>query len=68
MLVTTNNMRIEGDVFIPVDLRLLDHMNIAHMPFIAVTNARLHISNDEAPQECELLLVNRNEILCVFPL
>lgn len=68
MVITTNNIRIEGTVFVPNDIRLLDHLNVTHQTYFAVTDAKIFISPEADPIECEFLLVNKTEAVCIIPM
>lgn len=68
MILTINNVRIEGKVYVPGDIRLIDDLNVSHKQFIAVSHARIFASEDASPVECELLFVNKHQVVCAIPM
>jgi hypothetical protein len=68
MILTVNNVRIEGKIFVPREVRLIDDFNVSNKTFIAVTEARIYITEEAPPVECKLMLVNRNQVAFAVPI
>lgn len=70
VIFTTNNLKIEGEIFTSPEIRLIDDFNASHRKFIAIANAKVYISyeSDNAKYEINFLILNKDEIICAFPL
>lgn len=65
----TQQHKIEGEVYVPIDSRFTDYMNaeVRH-GFIPVTNARVYpISEDKLLYKTPFLNVNKNFISMAIP-
>lgn len=59
---------VEGIVHLRSDYRLKDELNDTAETFIAVTQARVyHMDTGKLVSEPEVLIVNKNEIVWIFP-
>lgn len=66
--VCIRNWIVEGTVHLRSDHRLKDELNDGGENFIAMTQARVcDASNGKLIAEPEVLIVNKNEIVWVFP-
>lgn len=69
VVIYTQQHRIEGEVYVPINSRFTDFMNaeIRH-GFIPVTNAEVYsLSEDKLLYKTPLLNVNKNFIVMAFP-
>jgi len=68
-VIYTPAVRIIGDVHILSGSRLTDALNSKAKDFLAVTDAQLmKLQEDEALHKASYVAVNRDEIICIFPL
>lgn len=62
------NWLVEGIVHLRGDYRLKDELNDDGETFIAITQARVYdASNGKLVSEPEALIINKNEIVWIFP-
>jgi hypothetical protein len=62
---TTSHMKLEGCLFVPKAVRLIDELNTRHQDFIAVAEAVLASEESPADSTQGLILLNKHQIVCV---
>jgi hypothetical protein len=69
VVIYTRNHKIEGEMYLLVDSRISDELNIRVREFIPVTNARIFtLSGDSLLYETDFVTVNKQSIDLVLSL
>lgn len=70
LIFTPGGLRIECEVSIPSQIRLIDALNLAYGNFYAISNAKLFTTYDEANaiKTFPLLALNKFFIMCAHPI
>jgi hypothetical protein len=63
---TTSQTKLEGCLFVPSAVRLMDELNANHCHFIAVAEATLTSRDGSADSTPGIMLLNKHQIVCVL--
>jgi len=67
VILTSNNLRIEGAVYVGQGIRLSDELNVGQRRFVVVANAKVTESATQSATEADVVLVNKDHVACAFP-
>ena len=62
---TTGQLKLEGRIFVPKALRLIDELNASHQEFIAVADAEVSSLDSPAGSSQGFMLLNKRQIVCI---
>jgi hypothetical protein len=69
VVIYTRNHKIEGDIYLLIDSRISDELNIRVREFIPITNARIYTLNgDSLLYTTEFVTINKQAIDLVLTL
>ncbi len=68
VLFTSDNLKIEGKVFVTQPIRLVDELNRTEKTFIALGDATITILESQETIQRDVVLVNKTNIACISPL
>lgn len=69
VLITTDTLRIEADMYCPVGMRLLDALNVEERDFIALTDATVRgLGENGQERQVSFIAISRASITALVPL
>lgn len=67
ILFTSDNLKIEGKVFVTQPIRLVDELNRTEKKFIAMEDVTITILGSQETIQRDVVLVNKANIACISP-
>ncbi len=67
ILFTSDNLKIEGKVFVTQPIRLVDELNRTEKKFIAMGDATITLLGSQETIQRDVVLVNKANIACISP-
>ena len=67
VIMTTNNLKIEGKMFVATEMRMSDELNVPQRKFVAFENATVTALGSQESYTRPILVVNKDQIVCIWP-